>query len=315
MAGVAVIDEALRALLEGLIDYAGLFPPAGLEMEPAVRNYLRYREDDDRWMLGRFIVPAGRRAELEQVLGSPATPLDLSVIARATLLRDDAAALPASALELRLDDALLDGAKAEGITVWIERARTEVREAGRGDAPLFLEVPLQTTTPEVLANVVHGIAAARSSSAALKIRTGGLEPEAFPSGEEVARAVIACRDAGVAFKATAGLHHPVRHLDEGIGARMHGFLNVFGGAVLAAEHTLDVDRLTEILEDEDPANWRFESDELRWRDLSASAASVRRVRRHLATTYGSCSFDEPRDDLRELGLLQARSPSVSNTER
>jgi len=315
VAGVAVIDEALRALLEGLIDYAGLFPPAGLDMEPAVRNYLRYGESDDRWMLGRFIVPAGRRTELEQVLDTPATQLDLSVIVRSALLRDDAAALPASALELRLDDELLEGAKAETITTWIERARTEVRDAGRGEAPLFLEVPLQTTAPEALTNVVRGIAAARTSSAALKIRTGGLEPEAFPSGEEVARAVIACRDAGVAFKATAGLHHPVRHLDEGIGAKMHGFLNVFGGAVLAAEHALDVGRLTEILEDEDPAGWRFESGELRWRDLSAPAASVRRARRDLATSYGSCSFDEPRDDLRELGLLPARSSSVPATER
>jgi len=305
VAGVAEIDEALRALIEGLIDYAGLFPPAGLEMEPAVRNYLEYIESDERWMLGRFVVPAGRRAELEQALPTPGTPIDLSVLARADLLRDDAAALPASSFEIRLGEELLGGAKASTIASWIDNARAEVREAGRGEASLYLETPL----PESMHTVVRGIAAAGSGSVGFKIRTGGLEPEAFPSCEQVARTVIACRDARVAFKATAGLHHPVRHLDERIGAKMHGFLNVFGGATLALEHALDESALVEVLEDEDPASWRFESGELRWRDLSAPATAVRRARRSLATSYGSCSFDEPRDDLRELDLLPAQLSS------
>jgi len=84
---------------------------------------------------------------------------------------------------------------------------------------------------------------------------------------------------------------------------MHGFLNVFGGAVLAVEHRLDAPALTLVLEDEDPRSWRFCADALHWRELAAPAATVRRTRRELATSFGSCSFNEPRDDLRAMKLL------------
>ena len=57
--------QSIRTLLNGILDYAGLFPPARLGMAEAVANYARYREDDRSWMLSRFICPAGRLAEME----------------------------------------------------------------------------------------------------------------------------------------------------------------------------------------------------------------------------------------------------------
>ena len=57
----------LRILLRGLIDYAGLFPPASLDMADAVRNYAAYREGEHAWALGRFVVPAARLEEFERV--------------------------------------------------------------------------------------------------------------------------------------------------------------------------------------------------------------------------------------------------------
>src|SRR6266568_7065121 len=53
----------LRSFLSGIIDYAGLFPPAGLDMQTAVNNYAEYRAGEDRELLGRFVVPASRLAE------------------------------------------------------------------------------------------------------------------------------------------------------------------------------------------------------------------------------------------------------------
>ena len=58
------IAAGLRALLEGVFDYAGLFPPARLDMAETVRNYARYLDDEHAWMLGRFIVPTARLAPL-----------------------------------------------------------------------------------------------------------------------------------------------------------------------------------------------------------------------------------------------------------
>ena len=64
----AEIMTALRALLAGIVDYAGLFPPAGLDMPAAVRNYASYRTDDHAWMLGRFVVPASRLGKCDAAL-------------------------------------------------------------------------------------------------------------------------------------------------------------------------------------------------------------------------------------------------------
>src|SRR5216683_631476 len=81
--------SALRALLTGLIDYAGLFPPSALDMPAAVRNYAAYRLSEHAWALGRFVVPLARLKEFEQaaadrrdwklsVLGSPVPTLQTS---------------------------------------------------------------------------------------------------------------------------------------------------------------------------------------------------------------------------------------------
>ena len=109
---------------------------------------------------------------------------------------------------------------------------------------------------------------------------------------------------GVPFKATAGLHHPVRHWSEEVGASMFGFLNVFGGALLTAVHHFDSDALVRVLEDERAAHFRFDDGGFRWTDdWFVPAEAIAALRATFATSYGSCSFDEPREDLRALGLL------------
>ena len=294
------MNAALHALLEGLIDYAGLFPPAGLAMGEATASFRAYRACDERWILGRFVVPAARANELEAAAGERA-PFPLTVLARPDALETDARELDAGAFEIGLPRELLAGAGAAEIESWIRTAATRMRDAGRAEVPLFLEAG----GPETWRAVIHGLAAAREAGfpVAFKIRTGGLEAAAFPASADLAAGVIACRDAGVPFKATAGLHHPLRRADAEIGTRMHGFLNLFGGAVLARVHALTVEQLTAILEDEDSASWSFADDELRRRELAASANEVASARRELAISFGSCSFDEPRDDLRALGWL------------
>ena len=76
---------SLRALLDGVIDYAGLFPPARLPLGEAVRNYLRYRRDPDSWMLARFVCPSARLDDLGvllQEIGPAEAPVPLAVLGR-----------------------------------------------------------------------------------------------------------------------------------------------------------------------------------------------------------------------------------------
>jgi hypothetical protein len=139
----------------------------------------------------------------------------------------------------------------------------------------------------------------------LKLRTGGVTADAFPSPAQAAAAIVAARDAGLAMKFTAGLHHPVRQHRAEVGARMHGFLNVFVAGLLAHARGLDAPAVARILADEDPAAFSLGPTALAWRGLSVPAATVAELRRAALISFGSCSFDEPRDDLRAMGLLTA----------
>ena len=146
------------------------------------------------------------------------------------------------------------------------------------------------------------IEALAGSGAGFKLRTGGVTADAFPSGAQISRALVAAVRHRVPIKFTAGLHHPVRLFHESVGGKMHGFLNVLGAGVLAAEHRWSETQTLEMLADENASSFVFGEEAFRWRDWKISPAQIR-ARRRLVASLGSCSFDEPRDDLRRLGLF------------
>ena len=84
---------------------------------------------------------------------------------------------------------------------------------------------------------------------------------------------------------------------------MHGFVNLFTASVLADLHDLPVRQLIEIVAEVDSEAFRLGPDRLGWRHLEASADDVARARRSVLTSFGSCSFSDPRDDLRGLGIV------------
>jgi len=239
------MKKSLRVLLDGLIDYAGLFPPAALSMQDAVRNYARYRDGEYAWALGRFVVPKARVREVPAEFA-------LSVLGVDEVKMDELAdASPGAFVEIT-DTSLLQELKARGLRA--------------------------------------------------KIRTGGLTADAFPTTEAVASFIRACKAAGVAFKATAGLHHPLRCIrpltyePNAPTGRMHGFVNVFLAAAMP-EHA------EEILAEEDAGAFAFTDDAASWREHRVPAEELAAMRREFALSFGSCSFEEPIDDLKELGWL------------
>jgi hypothetical protein len=167
----------------------------------------------------------------------------------------------------------------------------ETRLAHRLSLPTYCEAPLEQVT-----------------GAFAKVRTGGLTPDAIPSAETIADFLARAAARRLPFKATAGLHHPIRSLrpltyaDDSPRAVMHGFVNVFVAAA-CAWHDVDRDVLVEVLREEDPRAFAFDDDELRWRGLRLSTAQIRTARRDFAHSFGSCSFEEPVADLRALGYL------------
>jgi hypothetical protein len=304
---------SLRALLTGLIDYAGLFPPARLPLDQAIRNYARYRQEDDAWMLGRFIVPAARLEDLEpyhEELFRVDPPFSFSVLGRGggslteflTNLRDDLRDIAAfrkrhggrvnvKVLETRLPPELVDPEQPESL---LSLYKTLLVFPAVELFP-FCEA---ANRPERL---LEQLAQLPGERVGFKLRCGGLEASAFPSSEQVADALWHCLDAGIPFKATAGLHHPLPRFAAGVQARMHGFVNVFFAGVLASARNLSVQQIRSLLEDDTPKHFSFTHKAATWGKHRATTAEIAAARREFVLSFGSCSFDEPREDLRSLG--------------
>lgn len=230
-----MLARSAKALFSGLIDYAGLFPPAALPMAEAVRNYDAYRRGEHAWMLGRFVVPVAKIGDV---------PDEFPVAFVAPLI--------------------------------------EVTD----------HVYVESDDIETLA--ARGLRA--------KIRTGGVTADAFPSAASIAGFIQRCAERGVPFKATAGLHHPIRcikPLTYEPGAptgTMHGFVNVFMAAALPKQAET-------ILMETDARAFEFGDDAASWRGHSVTTEDLARIRSEFAISFGSCSFEEPVADLKELGWL------------
>jgi hypothetical protein len=321
--GTPSAPPGLAAFLTGLIDYAGLFPPARLPLSEAAPNFAAYRRGADAWMLGRFICPAARLRELAPYtdLFTPEDPFPVAALgtggpdAEAFLaaLSADLRAVEAfeaehphrvraDVLEVRLPDPVAE-AGGPALAGALRQMEEGLADAEARFERVYVEFPL---AGEWRATIGEGVAAlARAGGpvpVGLKLRCGGLTPDAFPTAEQVAFVIAQCRDARLPFKATAGLHHPFRFHDRDLEVTRHGFVNVFGAAVLA--HALDLSEaaLRQVLRSEQPKAFSFDEG-FAFQDLSASVSQVEAARRALGHSYGSCSFDEPRDDLRALGLL------------
>lgn len=262
------IAPALAALLDKVIDYAGLFPPAKLPLQTALQNYSIYSQSDYAFMLSRFVAS---QAEAQSI-PSPRPPLSLLT-----------------------DDSTTDLAqKAQAI-----ESNTVINQAASQPKPVYCEVQLTDLT--------H-LDAVKAAGNYAKVRTGGLKPEAIPSPEDVARFIIACADRSLAFKATAGLHHPIRkeqaltYESDSPRAIMHGFINVLMAAAFAYHGEKDLKVIAAIIDEREPSAFRFDH-KAWWSDRCLTADQVKDARKHFVHSIGSCSFQEPVEDLQALGLL------------
>lgn len=280
----------IETLLAGLIDYAGLYPPASLEMRTAVRNYLDYRSGKHAFALGRFIVDASRLDELSECANGVISDMALSVVASANA--------PTKAIE----EALNRGLPIQSIE--LKSSEPAVIEDFSKRLPAHLERYFEFPIQSLYSGVIGAIATAGERA---KLRMGGITPDAFPPPAHVVDWLRVVADRRIPFKATAGLHHPIRsrhrltNEPEGLSAIMHGFMNLFCAAALVfnGEATL----AGSVLEEDFPQAFRSLPDRLAWLAHEWTAPQIRTVRQRFFTSFGSCSFVEPMQDLEALGWL------------
>ena len=302
-------SASLRALLDQVIDYAGMFPPCSLALEPALRNHASYVRSPEAWMLNGFVLPVEQFHPTRQFLSEfdPLHPLRVAALGPKTANADafldalhevDAAIRSFSKYDVDLVSVShLEMFLPENVDLAsLEKARAIV-----GDLPLFWEAPPQRAEQTITLLAEHN-SDEETATFGYKLRTGGVTADAFPSSAEIARALVRPATHQLPIKFTAGLHHPIRQFRDEVKTKMHGFLNVLGAAVLAAEHQWDADQAAIMLEDEDPRSFSFTDDFFAWRDWKIDTERLQ-SRRRFVRSFGSCSFDEPREDLRALGFL------------
>lgn len=316
--GITKMYLSVRAFMEKLIDYAGLFPPADLPMETAIQNYAAFLNDQDAWMLGRFIIPSSRLHTLDPYMSffSSERPLALSVLGSRSqqakecleLLNESLKQieacrdkyreavemvvlelpLPPAAVESPLLDAIGSGTSKYGLQTFCEMTFALNDEWESNMIAALDEIAAYNSVSDVKLGV--------------KLRTGGVTADAFPTPKQAAAILVRCRERDLPMKFTAGLHHPVRMYRNEVSTKMHGFLNVFFAGLLAQSHDLDERITEEILADENPDHFFFTAEGLGWRDIAINVAEIQALRHRVLCSYGSCSFDEPRDELRELKI-------------
>jgi len=297
-----IVKQSVRALLAGAIDYAGLFPPSQLAMSEAVLNYATYRNSNYAWMLGRFVVTAARLDEFYESAGDfiQRDPLDrwhIAVVAGEDIVET------LKQVELfntrHGEQAICDVLEVRANSV------SKIENTLNGLCPgttAYFEVKMGDGMSELIAALAE-----RGQRA--KIRTGGITPETFPAPSEIVQFVRECLAANVPFKATAGLHHPIRcfrpltYEEESVMGRMHGFLNLFLMTGFAREGYRP-SLLEDLMEEEFDEVFRFEDQSVTWRDDHVlSLWQIEQSRKTGIQSFGSCSFDEPVADLQTLGIL------------
>lgn len=291
-----MVSHPIRNLLKGLIDYAGLFPPARLEMALAVQEFERQRKGENGFIVDRFVVPANRLEELAAARppgGQAIWPLSVLV----------------GYGDLGAERAQIEKLERGGL---YEIASLEAKPQVPGevaryveafpDRKLYCELPLKgDPSPWLDALLEFGGRA--------KVRTGGITAEAFPQVAELARFLFTAAAIQLPFKATAGLHHPLRGeyrltYDEGSpSGTMHGFLNVFLAAAFLRAGEIDEAATRELLAETRESAFEWTTFGVRWGNYRLSAEAIAESRKGFALSYGSCSIDEPLADLRRLHLL------------
>ncbi|MCE1165267.1 MAG: hypothetical protein LWX07_07685 [Bacteroidetes bacterium] len=324
--------NVFREFFGGIVDYAGMFPPAGLTLTKAFRNYIAYLESEDEWMLSKFVCSVKSFLEIFEKKGEPGKYLqdysgtrwvDFSLLSSGganpkdfktgfekecaqirKILDAHTEKISVDTLEVKIQPELVNTFGNHALKKLLGETDDILNSSGLMGIRIFIEPPVGDKFKTFFAKAAEAAAETchQGGRVGFKLRTGGVTAADFPTVEQVAYALKVCGENKIQFKATAGLHHPVRHYNRSVNAKMHGFLNVFGAGILLHANTLSMSELEDIVTDETSTGFSFSDDTFYWNDISADAEKTLKARAEFVRSFGSCSFDEPREDLKNLGL-------------
>lgn len=315
---------SLASFMHGLIDYAGLFPPAKLNLHDTLKNMLRGQKFTESWMISSLVLPVNQLDNLIVTLidlGEADAFFPISFVAsRAESEKDFFDTLntdikrikeffelhpsfSVKAFEIALPTSICHSGNTGDLSLFVKDTASILIEAKLNP---FIEVAAGENWISAMHTTVSAISELNEGSsdkASFKIRCGGIKPQMMPPSENIAHTILYCKEKNISLKATAGLHHPIKHFNDELGGIMHGFINVFGSAILTKVNDISFETLVKMLNDESENSFIFSGNTLSWKNFSVNSEEIKNYRSFI-TSYGSCSFDEPIEDLQTLKLLK-----------
>jgi hypothetical protein len=284
-----------------------MYPPASLSLPEALKSYQRHRSGAEAWMVKRMVLPVDALSKIDPGALRAGGEFRFAMIPRHET-GDWLASLRANLATLNFFLGKCPAAVADVLEILLPAVSNtgeleKLLRSATGELvgyAAFFEV---ATGPDFLGRfegAAEAVAGFSVHNWGLKLRTGGTTADLYPAPSAVARALVIARDHGVPIKFTAGLHHPIRHWNKSVGTRMHGFINILMAGLLAHHHGLAPERVESILEEEEPSNFSFTELTADWRDLALPIEAIPKWRERVVS-FGSCSVDEPKEDLEWLG--------------
>lgn len=293
------MNTAFQYFMTGILDYAGLFPPAQLDINTAVKNFQTYQQTDNNWMLSKFVISEEKLTSI-----NPPANMTFSVI-----LSDSDSERPVNgteswksqiaSFETRLPE---DGSTIEHTTFFLHRIVRKLEAAGIDPTRLFIE----SAAPDLSDADILAIKKFRRHSGhefGYKLRCGGPSSTAVPNPDQVVITIRACIKNDLPIKFTAGLHHPISQHSASQDILTYGFINMFTAALLGFDGQISDAAMKMCLTDPRVENFHFDDNHLVWNEHTIPVDRIKHLRRKRIISFGSCSFEEPVNDLKDLNYL------------
>jgi hypothetical protein len=298
--------NSIQKFLSGLIDYAGLFPPASLPLDKSISNFNLYMKSQYHWMLSQFIIPVKllHSLDVNQLDAfSAENPLQLSILPQLNEGEIDEIydflhthpQIKITGCEVKINNQ----EQLKDVELYLSQLKNRIST----NFSTFYEVDCLSDNWENNIEFITDYISLLDCDDGFKLRCGGVEAFMFPPSNRIVYAMEQCKTKNIPMKFTAGLHHPIRHYHSSVHTKMYGFFNIFLAGMYNFKYSLSETDLITIIEIEDAKEFTFVEDEIKWRDYSLTSVEIEKFRNEKLISYGSCSFDEPCEDLTELGLL------------
>lgn len=329
------MERLIKIFLSGIFDYAGLFPPASLPLHKAMEKYIEYRQSKYDWLLSRFVISHSNLEDLYDLSAREPKlpdPLRLAIVSAASesisnylnqleLIKQNILKIHKSlriklktdVLEIKLPNELKKINSVDEIVQILDKTTELLGNNHLLPSTVFFEIPGFDFSKEIALSTIKALKKHNETlsskdyefyqKSGFKIRCGGIEAFHFPSPEYLAYVISAATSHKVPLKYTAGLHHPYRAYNESVKTEMHGFINVLSASFFSAAKKMNEEEIIMVLLDENPSNFNFANEGVKWKNYRVSLNEIRDLRHVEVTNIGSCSIKEPVEDLKKLKLI------------